>query len=144
MSPRICTSTNPFGSAMKMQAFSQHSPWLLLFRGRHTQMFTVHRPHSCGRFFFAIKPPFHFDAPIVSLAKHRPSLSEIPAPTATPQSHFSAIHAHISAHTRPFFSTKNAIFHQILPFFAIFTAFSDIPQKIFSVRTAKLKKLARL
>ena len=35
MSPRICTSTKPFGSAMKMQVFSQRSPWLLLFRGRH-------------------------------------------------------------------------------------------------------------
>ncbi len=43
---RICTSTKPFGSAMKMQAFSQRSPWLLLFRGQlkallHDELFSV-------------------------------------------------------------------------------------------------------
>ena len=59
---------------------------------------------------------FHFDALFVSLAKHWPSLSEIPTSPAITFAHFLAISANIFAHFPPQFPTKNAIFHQISPF----------------------------
>jgi hypothetical protein len=73
-------------------------------------MFTAHRPQLRGRFFLQLIPPFHFDALVVSLAKHRPSLSEIPVTPATFQPHFSATRAHIFAHFSPHFPSKTAFF----------------------------------
>jgi len=80
--------------------------------------------------------PFHFDASIVSLAKHRPSLSEIPVTPATFQPHFSAIPAHISTHFLPHQPAKTAIFHQISPFLQ----YSPSPHKNFFLHNLQKRK----
>jgi len=72
-------------------------------------------------------PPFHFDAPIVSLAKHLPSLSEIPTSPASIQEHFSAISTHFFVHSQPHHPAKTVKFRKISPFSG---HFSDILQKI--------------
>ena len=87
---------------------------------------------------------FHFDALFVSLAKHWPSLSEIPTSPAITFAHFLAISAHIFAHSPPSHSTKNAIFHQISPFSQRFSDTGQNFSKKFSTHLGIFKKLARL
>ena len=87
---------------------------------------------------------FHFDALFVSLAKHWPSLSEIPTSPAITFAHFLAISANIFAHFPPQFPTKNAIFHQISPFSQRFSDTGRNFSKKFSTHPAFFKKLARL
>lgn len=89
-------------------------------------------------------PLFHFDALFVSLAKHWPSLSEIPTSPAITFAHFLAISANIFAHFPPQFPTKNAIFHQISPFSQRFSDIGRNFSKKFSTHPAFFKKLARL